>query len=379
MIEEQNGMIYYHIPVDAYDCPTFYLSFNLSKMNIEKFFSRQEIPHFQTHVLNPLVHDLIKDFSKLELKEFNDELEKSWYVKLVNVYPRFKNNNHAMDFMYKVMGEIYDKTEIKFKKENEEERKYHETPEMQNFIAQCRKLMEYTSKLGKDFFFDGDLAGRYLIENDEFDLPLRCNSFYKRIKIPQGVEVALVEESIHYIVFDWTAERPDHLKAISNISQYLKNNFAKYLKVPVILSTNLNWETRQKVIKKIIDDGLPEHLEISRDRTKVINWETRIRFLDMEAKQNADNSGYKKMNCNVYQDWITDVAEEYKNWTYGKPLKDAYKPDDILENTETGEKKTWKMWYKDILELSKKGKSNGTLNDLFKILKKEIKIGMKTN
>lgn len=371
----RNGKVHYYAPkVNHPDAKTF--AFNFKDYPLKNYISDEEKDLFINEVLCPLVSKLINSENEIV---FPVDQDKNWLLKLVEVFPKFKNIAEAQNFISQIMGMAYTQLEeqaqrlkLNIKKEIDElkaEAKIDisDTPEAITFLNNCKQIFKYTQAKGKDYFDEGLPVGKYIIDIISDEEKLECNTYFSVINLPDLKTT--FHDGIHHIFLHNQTE-PEKIKSLlEETNQSLKNNFKKYI-TPAIFKPFLNLETRNKLMVNLMGDKCPDYLEISRDGTKIINWSLRIWCLDMEAKQATEYQGIKKLTANVYADWMTKTAEEYKEGKRGKRLIDAYKPNDILDRQSTNEQKPWHEWYKQIVKMSHAGGTGGTLDDFFRSLKK---------
>lgn len=360
----------YHLPLFTVggEERTFSFHWHLEKFQLDKFFSQNEISIFLSKVLNPLVEGFFVD--NITLKDQNPEMLKSWFDTFDEVFPKYREkNNKITSFFSGIMNNIYFSTKKQLKENLEEEKQLHENPVVVEFIDKCKHILDYAKEHGKDWFKNGKIIGQYLFEIDKEYIGvnnqtavLECKTHEKTVNF-RGVRVKIDSACRHHLFF--TTEEPlkNKLENIKILNEYIDSKFEKYTK-PLINRSKLDLTTRQEFMEKLIKDGKPDYLEIT-DEWDVISWRSRVKFLDMEAKQAVDYDERKKLTVEIYQKYMIQVTEMFLKGHLGKKLKDLYEPDKIFTCVDTKETKTWKEFYNIILQKSHDKKSDGTLNDYF--------------
>lgn len=339
----------------------FFVDFN--QFNMWKYF-QEDSTKIENTVMMPLIATFF-DNEKSDITECSAELAKIWFDRFYSLFPKYQYNSRNISYFSEVMHKLYHIIKKQWHEEIEKAKHFHENPEVKTLGIQCIHIMEYTEALGKDFFKNGELIGKYLFKKDK-NFKFESTSSDGVIKFNK-LEVHIEKNCIHHFFFQQLATYDYNLNLMKEQSQEINDKIKKYTE-PFSEPTKLDLTTRIDFMKKLIEDGKPEYLEIIEDE-RIIDWKTRIQYLDLEANQEMDFLGRKKIYKKSYRNWMAKTVNEYKTFLQGKLLKNVYKPDDIIENTLTKEIKTWEKWYATFLGLSKEGASRG-LNDLFKALKK---------
>lgn len=365
---DYSGNMVYMMP-DKLPAPgevPFTFNIDVSLLEIDKYFKPDEVDRFENEVLNYLIHNFMNN---CEIKELDKELARSWTARFDAIFPNYRFNQKILAFFREIMNVLY----LSCKKIAEENMKkaehFHELPEVKEFSLNCSKILNYTEAMGKDFYRYGEFIGKYLYVQKDIDgFGMESNSHDKTISFP-CLKVKVNSSNIHHFFFTHQKVFVEpSLALIKSTNIKIESNCKDYISAYTV-SEDLDTAMRNKIMKMHIADGKPDYLELAPNK-QIIDWATRVKWLDTEARQKQDEIYGKKLTLKSYQNIMLLAVEEYKNRMEGRALRDVYPPEVVLRHKIFGVSGTWENWYNEFLDFKSRGFTLGFLSDFFNGLEK---------